>query len=254
MVQRKGKRIILFLFFSLILGGISLLFTLILKSRAFEVKDIEFIQQAHYFPEYSNQIQMTVKKSLNSSHLFSLNLKKLKSILLADPWVQEVKLIKKLPHQLKVEFFFRKPIALFKNYKNQLFYVDEEGKIFEPFQVNDPTHFPVLIDFQKTQASFFQALDFIREFKQSKCFRFIEIQSILPKNYGFECLVKYPLSQGRSHTTKLEIGKNFKNMNFDLNKLGRLFTYLKVQSMITSRVIFYLDRKAVVKLSHVYRS
>jgi len=250
MVKRKGKRIILFLFFILILGSIGLSCALILKSRAFEVQEIEFIQHPHYFPEYKSQTQVAVKKSLNSRHLFSLNLKKLKSILLADPWVQEVKLIKKLPHQLKVEFFFRQPIALFQNHKNQLFYVDEEGKIFEPFQVNDLTHFPVLIDFQKTQASFFQVLDFLKEFKRSTCCRLIEIQSILQKNCSFECVVKYSLKQGRSHVTKLEIGKNFENMNFDLNKLGRLFTYLKVQSMITSRVIFYLDRKLVVKLDH----
>jgi hypothetical protein len=63
--------------------------------------------------------------------------------LLGDPWIRSVRLVRQLPHTLRVELVEREALAL-ASLDGDLFVVGADGEPFKAWQAGDPTDLPVL--------------------------------------------------------------------------------------------------------------
>lgn len=76
-------------------------------------------------------------------NLLGLDLAAAQERLLADPWIQSVRLSRKLPHTLRVDVVEREALAL-ASLGGELFLLGPEGEPFKAWQQGDPEDLPVL--------------------------------------------------------------------------------------------------------------
>lgn len=76
------------------------------------------------------------------SNIFEVSAKNTRNHLLQHPWIEEAKVVRKLPGRVRIEIVERKPVALVA--LDQLYLVSEEGAVFKRLGVDDPVDLPVI--------------------------------------------------------------------------------------------------------------
>ncbi len=77
------------------------------------------------------------------SHLLLLSLDDVKAQVKRNRWVAGASIRKELPNALMVEIHERKPVALLRH-EDDLFYVDKDGFLIEPYSPTGPVDLPLL--------------------------------------------------------------------------------------------------------------
>ncbi len=76
------------------------------------------------------------------SNIFEFSAENARNHLLQHPWIEEAKVVRKLPGRVRIEILERKPVALVA--LDQLYLVSEEGAVFKRLGVDDPVDLPVI--------------------------------------------------------------------------------------------------------------
>jgi len=76
------------------------------------------------------------------SNIFEISAENARNHLLQHPWIEEAKVVRKLPGRVRIDILERKPVALVA--LDQLYLVSEEGAVFKRLGVDDPVDLPVI--------------------------------------------------------------------------------------------------------------
>jgi cell division septal protein FtsQ len=116
------------------LGG----YRLALQSSQFALRDVEM--NSHR----SSERELLDKAGVHvGDNLLGLDTHAAEQKLLSDPWIQSVRVFRKLPHTLRVVLVEREALAL-ASLDGGLFLVESSGEPFKDWQEGDPRDLPVL--------------------------------------------------------------------------------------------------------------
>jgi cell division protein FtsQ len=76
------------------------------------------------------------------SNIFEVSSEEARNHLLQHPWVEDAKVVRKLPGRIRIEVVEREPVALVA--LDQLYLVSREGAVFKRLGVDDPVDLPVI--------------------------------------------------------------------------------------------------------------
>ena len=93
------------------------------------------------------------------SNIFEVSAENARNHLMQHPWVQDAKVVRRLPGRVRIEVVERKPVALVA--LDQLYLVSEEGAVFKRLGVDDPANLPVITGIASEQ--FYDDLDYRTE-------------------------------------------------------------------------------------------
>lgn len=114
-------------------------YRLALTSPRFSVQHVEVETSQRYDDK---ELAQRAGVAFGSS-LLSLDLRAAEQRLLSDPWVESVRITRKLPHTLRVQLREHEAAAL-ASLDGELFLVDAKGEPFKAWQASDPHDLPVL--------------------------------------------------------------------------------------------------------------
>jgi cell division protein FtsQ len=90
------------------------------------------------------------------SNIFEISSEEARNRLLRHPWIDEAKVVRKLPGRIRIEVVERTPVALVA--LDQLYLVSREGVVFKRLGVDDPVDLPVITGIESEQ--FYDDLDY----------------------------------------------------------------------------------------------
>ena len=93
------------------------------------------------------------------SNIFELSAEDARNHLLQHPWVEDAKVVRKLPGRVRIEIVERDPVALVA--LDQLYLVSDEGAVFKRLGVDDPVDLPVITGIASER--FYDDLDYRTE-------------------------------------------------------------------------------------------
>lgn len=76
------------------------------------------------------------------SNIFEVSAEEARNHLLQHPWVEEAKVVRRLPGRVRIEVVERRPVALVA--LDQLYLVSDDGAVFKRLGVDDPVDVPVI--------------------------------------------------------------------------------------------------------------
>lgn len=90
------------------------------------------------------------------SNIFEVSAEAARNYLLQHPWVEEAKVVRRLPGRVRVQVVERRPVALVA--LDQLYLVSDDGAVFKRLGVDDPADLPVITGIASEQ--FYDDLDY----------------------------------------------------------------------------------------------
>jgi cell division septal protein FtsQ len=113
-------------------------YRLALGSSQFALRDVEIVSQR------SSERELLDKAGVHiGDNLLALDPHAAERRLLSDPWIRSVRVVRKLPHTLRIELSEREALAL-ASLEGALFLVESSGEPFKAWQEGDPGDLPVL--------------------------------------------------------------------------------------------------------------
>jgi cell division protein FtsQ len=165
----------------------------IVQSPRFAVTDIVVTGQRHRTADALLE-EAGLSKGVN---VFTVDLDRARALLLADPWISEATLGRRLPGTLGVQVTERELAALV--VLRQTYLVSRDGIIFKRFELGDPTDLPVVTgidpesvaeDREGAQATLRRALDLASDFEQTRLGERSPLQEIhVTSEGGFTLMV-----------------------------------------------------------------
>jgi cell division septal protein FtsQ len=193
--------------------------------------------------------------------LFAVDLEKVRQILLANEWIQNVRLQRKLPHTISIFITDRQAKAVIQGHKGVLAYVDEEGKIFGTVRLSRNLDLPLLSGFQSADPGKIQeALQLLAHWERSQLSQLSLISSIeLNPQRGYRVLVSYVLAKKKIEyeieptamqvRTMIDLGHPMDSeLDERLSQLGQVIHYLSGNLIAVRYIWANAGKKVVVKM------
>jgi hypothetical protein len=229
------------------------------RSKLFIVQSIE-VESTFAHPPLDNQkIIQLASVPLGKVSLFQLDLKSIERRILANDWVREVQLKKRLLHTLMITVHFREPRAIVQTAKGTLSYVDEEGRVFGSVSLVNIPDLPILSKFSTQQPEKIkEAIKLIRRWEDSPLAQFSTISSLTwEPDRGYRVLASYLLGAAKDldvHNsssyarTMIDLGSEVDaNLDGKLLRLIDVFKYLSGNSIAVRQIWADAGKKIVVK-------
>ncbi len=93
------------------------------------------------------------------SNIFEISAEEARNYLLQHPWIDDAKVVRRLPGRVRIQVVERKPVALVA--LDQLYLVSEEGAVFKRLGVDDPVDLPMITGIASER--FYDDLDYRTE-------------------------------------------------------------------------------------------
>jgi hypothetical protein len=229
-----------------------------LHSSLFTIHAVEVVAVDDEPPFNNSLITQLAAIPVGKANLFDLDLKSVESRLLANEWVQDVRIQRKLPRSVVISIAYKKPQAVLQTGKGAFSYVDGEGKVFSSLNLNRNYDIPLLLGFSPRSEKLKEALKLIESWKNSPVNQFSLISSVhWDSERGYRILVAYPLgktffgiqpnfnSQAR---TMIDLGHDLDSgLETKMAQLSSVFRYLSESSIVVRQVWADGGKKVVVK-------
>jgi hypothetical protein len=233
-----------------------------MQSKLFIVQTIEIESSMEHPPVDDKAILRLASVPIGKANLFQIDLKAIERRLLAQEWIRDVRLEKRLPRTLVISVSFREPRAVFQTQKGGLLYVDQDGKIFGGVSLLRAADLPILTGFQvQAQEKIKEGLELIRIWESSPVSRSAFISSVIwEQERGYRVLATYAMNASEvgqktnskfSARTMIDLGHEVDaNLEGKLLRLVTVFEYLSGSSIAVRQIWADAGRKIVVKTAH----
>ena len=121
--------------------GLALLYYQVLTCSWFfvkDAKDINIVGLKRLQPE----VILKLAKIGSGTNLLALKPIQVEQTLANHPWIAHASLTRKWPHRIQLQIQEREPMALVQ--VGELYYLDQQGRLFKPLSPGDPHDFPVI--------------------------------------------------------------------------------------------------------------
>lgn len=267
------------------LGGIAYMTQLALKSPLFVLDSIEIAESswvatraapipvsgsvngpvpafrnARSLPIDPREIQSRADLEIGESNLFSVDLETLEKKILGYGWLREVRLTKKFPRSLLIEPVARTPVALVQRADGSMSYLDSDGTVFGPVDLEIIADLPVAVfpaalsvDEVSTRSSARLALRFIRAWDEfarpGASLASVEIDT------DHHWMLRFVLPSGRMVPVEwgLDLGGTSGSQSLDaelsarMSRLARVLEFLGRKAVAASKIVMNDGKKIVVK-------
>jgi cell division protein FtsQ len=125
------------------------------SADAFAIREVEIAGNAEM-----EEIEVRRAAGLQlGSNIFEVSSEEARNHLLKHPWVEEAKVVRRLPGRVRIEIVERTPVALVA--LDHLYLVSDEGAVFKRLGVDDPANLPVITGIASER--FYDDLDYRTE-------------------------------------------------------------------------------------------
>jgi hypothetical protein len=212
-------------------------------------------------PVDAQQISDLASVPLGEVNLFDLDLRGIEKRILKNEWIREVRLQKRFPQTLSITAIFRKPKAIISLDNGSLAYVDSEGKVFGKVSLLAPSDLPVLSGFEvENAAKLAAALQVTSQWEKSSLGPIARIESLnFDPERGYRAMVTYEMgsrSGKRRLRTRVDLGGEKEVLPEgqlaagQVQRLTRVFEYLRHNSIAARQIFADAGKKIVVKSAH----
>lgn len=248
------SKTIIWIFSLLAIAGVGIGAARSLHSTLFQLKRVEV---AHLnstgllnFPLNDQTVIRLAGIPSSGIGLFDVNISSIEHQLLAQEWIQDVRVQKRFPDTLLIAISLREPKAIFQTAKGSLVYVDSLGKIFGSVNFVNPTvDLPILVGFSDS-TKIHQALWLLDRWSHSDLNRLSWVSSVIwDSSKGYRMLIRYSMgSSGDQMRAIIDLGQEIdENINEKILHLSSVFRYLIGRSIATHQIWADAGKKVVVK-------
>jgi hypothetical protein len=251
--MRKIKKILITVFSFAVLLGVGVGINRAFHSRLFLLRKVEvarYEQNAYSSVPLDERALIRIASvPVGKATLFEVDLSSVEKRLLAQDWIQDVKLLKRFPDTIVISVRFRQPQAILQNMKGGLVYVDTSGRAFGTVSLLSLADLPVLTGFSE-QVRIQQGLELLKKWEQSELNHLSGISSVhWEPEKGFRVLVTYSLKEkGGQVRTMIDLGQEIdEGLDGKFQRIANVIQYLSSKSIAVRQVWADAGKKVVVK-------
>ena len=223
-----------------------------MHSSLFYLKEVRVETFSDSYPLNQEQILAMAKVPLGKVGLFDMDLKPIENRLLKQVWVKGVVLGKRFPNTLSIKIIERMPIALLAEGKGKVYYLENDGTVFEDQSMVYPKDLPILSGFSGENHETLKKVDqFVETWFSSESLPRVKLSSIsYDEKLGLRAVITYPMKNQQQMRTVLEMGLNIEEAKIiPQHRLLKVLEYLSAKSMQASKIWLGDGKKIVVKIS-----
>lgn len=218
-----------------------------MHSALFTIRIVEITGETEASPVDGETIRELAAVPVGQASLFGVDLARIESRILSNPWIASVRIEKRFPQTLSISVSYRQPIAILQN-GSALVYVDGEGRPFERMNALFQANLPLIQGIREKSQTFSPALNLVKSWSSSAMGALAELSSIqYDSEWGFRAWITYRLSgTGETVRTQIVFGQSIESHD-QLTRIAQVVRYLSANHISASLLHADIGKKIVVK-------